>query len=85
MASLLSCPRRPSSLVESFNAVQRVAQQAHRHVSDDLLAIPALRWNLSPRTSGARRGPSPYARLGVDFANEPRPWYEILLEELDRA
>ena len=85
VASLLSCPRRSSSLVESFNAVLRVAQQAHRHVSDDLLAILALRWNLSPRTSGARRGPSPYARLGVDFANEPRPWYEILLEELDRA
>jgi hypothetical protein len=78
--SLLDCPRRSSSLVEAFNNVLRVVQQAHRHVSDDLLALHALKWNLSPR-----RGPSPYARLGVDFADDTRSWMEVLLEEMDRG
>jgi hypothetical protein len=83
--SLLDCPRRSSSLVEAFNNVLRVVQQAYRHVSDDLLALHALKWNLSPRRGGPRRGPSPYARLGVDFADDTRSWMEVLLEEMDRG
>lgn len=83
--SLRDAPRRSSSLVEAFNAIVRGAQQVHRTVSDDLLALYALRWNLSPRTEGARRGPSPFARLGVDFADDERSWIEVLIEEMDRA
>jgi len=83
--SLRDAPRRSSSLVEAFNAVIRGAQQVHRTVSDDLLALYALRWNLTPRTEGSRCGPSPFARLGVDFADDGRPWIEVLIEEMDRA
>ncbi len=82
---LLANPRRSSSLVEAFNSVLRGAQQVHRRVCDDLLALYAMRWNLSPRTEGVRRGASPFARLGVDFADDERLWHEVLIEEMDRA
>ena len=67
IVSLLTCPRRSSSMVEAFNNILRVLQQAHRHVSDDLLAILALKWNLSPRREGPRRGRSPYVLLPYSF------------------
>ncbi len=40
--SLLSRPRRSSSLVEAFNSALRVLQMKHRNVSDDLLSVHAL-------------------------------------------
>ena len=83
--SLLRTPRRSSSLVEAFNSTLRVLQMLHRNVSDGLLGLHALVWNLRPRCEGRRRGPSPYARLGVDFASDPRPWYEVLREEVKVA
>lgn len=83
--SLLRTPRRSSSLVEAFNSTLRVLQMLHRNVSDSLLWLHALAWNLCPRREGRRRGPSPYARLGVDFASDPRPWYEVLRDEMKIA
>jgi hypothetical protein len=83
--SLLRTPRRSSSLVEAFNSTLRVLQMLHRNVSDNLLGLHALAWNLRPRREGRRRGPSPYARLGVDFASDPRPWYAVLRDEMKVA
>lgn len=83
--SLLRTPRRSSSLVEAFNSTLRVLQTLHRNVSDNLLWLHALALNLCPRREGRRRGPSPYARLGVDFASDPRPWYEVLRDEMKFA
>jgi len=83
VTSLIEHPRRSSSLVEAFNSRLRVLQMVHRNVSDHLLALVALAWNLSPRQEGKRRGPSPYARLGIDFADDTRPWHQILLEQMD--
>ncbi len=83
--SLLRAPRRSSSLVEAFNSTLRVLQMLHRNVSDGLLGLHALVWNLRPRREGRRRGASPYARLGVDFASDKRPWYEVLREEMKVA
>jgi hypothetical protein len=80
--SLLDQPRRSSSLVEALNSRLRVLQMAHRNVPDSRLSLLALAWNLTARTEGRRRGPSPYARLGIDFADDRRPWYEVLLEEM---
>jgi hypothetical protein len=85
VASLLDRPRRSSSLVEALNSRLRVLQQVHRNVSDELLALVALAWNLTPRRDGRRRGASPYARLGIAFADDTRPWYELLLEAMDAA
>ncbi len=78
-------PRRSSSLVEAFNSALRVLQMKHRNVSDDLLSLHALAWNLRVRKEGRRRGRSPFERLGVEFASDHRPWYEVLIEEMDRA
>lgn len=83
--SLLSRPRRSSSLVEAFNSALRVLQMKHRNVSDDLLSLHALAWNLRVRREGRRRGRSPFERLGVEFARDRRPWHEVLIEEMDRA
>ena len=81
--SLIEHPRRSSSLVEALNSRLRVLQMVHRNVSDHLLALVALAWNLSSTREGKRRGPSPYAQLGIDFADDTRPWHQILLEQMD--
>ncbi|MDP3218485.1 MAG: hypothetical protein Q8S73_30555 [Deltaproteobacteria bacterium] len=83
VASLLDQPRRSSSLVEALNSRLRVLQMVHRNVPDSRLSLMALAWNLTVRAEGRRRGPSPYARLGIDFADDRRPWYEVLLEEMN--
>ncbi len=83
VATLIERPRRSSSLVEALNSRLRVLQMVHRNVSDHLLGLVALAWNLSRRQEGKRRGPSPYARLGIDFADDTRPWYEVLIQEMD--
>ena len=83
VASLLDQPRRSSSLVEALNSRLRVLQMVHRNVPDSRLSLMALAWNLTARAEGRRRGPSPYARLDIDFADDRRPWYEVLLEEMN--
>lgn len=83
VSSLIEHPRRSSSLVEAINSRLRVLQMVHRNVSDNLLALFALAWNLSPQREGKRRGPSPYAQLGIDFADDTRPWHQILMEQMD--
>lgn len=40
---------RPSSAVESLNSQLRVLQTLHRTVSDEMLWLHALAWNLTPR------------------------------------
>jgi hypothetical protein len=59
--------------VEALNSRLRVLQMVHRHVSDNLLALVALRWNLSRRIEGRRRGACPFVQLGVDFADGKTP------------
>ena len=83
VGSLLDQPRRSSSLVEALNSRLRVLQMVHRNVPDSRLSLMALAWNLTARAEGRRRGPSPYARLDIDFADDRRPWYEVLLEEMN--
>jgi hypothetical protein len=83
VSSLIERPRRSSSLVEALNSRLRVLQMVHRNVSDHLLALVALRWNLTTRIEGRRRGSCPFVDLGIDFADGVTPWYQTLLEELD--
>ena len=75
---------RSSSAVESLNSQLRVLQMKHRTVSDELLWLVALAWNLTPRSEGRRKNRSPYAMLGVDVGQGDRPFYEVLLDELAR-
>ena len=83
VSSLIERPRRSSSLVEALNSRLRVLQMVHRNVSDHLLALVALRWNLSTRIEGRRRGACPFVDLGIDFADGTTPWYDTLLKEID--
>jgi hypothetical protein len=78
--ALVSHPRRSSSGTESFNNRLRVLQVVQRSVSDERMALNALAHNLTVRREGWRRGSSPYQMLGVDFARDGRPWYDVLLE-----
>ncbi len=71
---------RSSSMIESLNSQLRVTQMVHRTVSDEMLALRALAWNLTPRAAGRRRGRSPYAMLGVDLGQGARRWYDVVLD-----
>lgn len=73
--------RRSSSGVESFNSRLRVAQYAHRYVSDAHLALLAVKWNLTKRPTDRRlAGHSPYDVLGVDIGQANKPWYDVILD-----
>jgi len=82
----LAYPKRSSSAVESLNSRLRVVQMVHRNVSDELLELHALAWNLTPRRlPGRRQGRSPYQmleqELGIELGLDERPWYDRLLDE----
>ena len=82
----LAYPKRSSSAVESLNSRLRVVQMVHRNVSDALLELHALAWNLTPRRlPGRRQGRSPYQmleqELGIELGLDARPWYDRLLDE----
>ncbi len=80
----LSLPKRSSSGVESLNSKLRVMQQVHRKVSDEMLGLAALAWNLTPRAhAGRRQGYSPYELLGIDIGQGDRPWYDVVLDAQD--
>jgi hypothetical protein len=82
LQTALAWPRRSSSMVESLNSRLRVLQTSHRNVSDGMLALHALAWNLSPRRHASRRHhQSPYTMLGVSVAADKLPWYDVLLRE----
>jgi hypothetical protein len=77
---LLKTPARSSSLVETFNSRLRVLQTSRRNVSDALLWLCALHWNLSRRENGPRKHQSPWQQLGLIAQNDMRSWAEILLD-----
>lgn len=77
----LRFPKRSSSGVESLNSKLRVLQMVHRNVSDEMLGLVALAWNLTIRKhSGRRRGESPYGMLGVDIGQAGKTWFDVLLD-----
>lgn len=80
---LLRRPLRSSSLVEAFNARIRVLQTARRNVSDELLGLAALQWNINTREDGPRKGTSPYKLLGVLASHNQREWWDVLLDEME--
>ena len=70
-------------LVEAFNARIRVMQTTRRNVSDELLALAALQWNINTREDGPRKGTSPYKLLGVLANDDEREWWDVLLDEME--
>ena len=58
---------RASSLVECVNSVARMQQARHRKMTQGLLDLKRLYWNLRRFRTGPRKGQTPYAMLGLDL------------------
>jgi hypothetical protein len=56
---------RASSLVECINSVARMQQARHRKVTQGLLDLKRLYWNLRPFRTGRRKAQAPYGLLGL--------------------
>ncbi len=56
---------RASSLVECVNSVARMQQARHRRMTQGLLDLKRLYWNLRRFRTGRRKGQTPYGRLGL--------------------
>src|SRR4051794_10207527 len=56
---------RASSLVECVNSVARMQPARHRKMTQGLLDLKRLYWNLRRFGLGCRRGQTPYERLGL--------------------
>jgi hypothetical protein len=58
---------RASSLVECVNSVARMQQARHRRMTQGLLDLKRLYWNLRRFRTGRRKDRTPYALLGLDL------------------
>jgi hypothetical protein len=56
---------RSSSLVECVNSVARMQQARHRKMTQGLLDLKRLYWNLRRFRTGHRKGQTPYGLLGL--------------------
>jgi hypothetical protein len=56
---------RASSLVECVNSVARMQQARHRKMTQGLLDLKRLYWNLRRFRIGCRKGHTPYGLMGV--------------------
>jgi hypothetical protein len=56
---------RASSLVECVNGVARMQQARHRKMTQGLLDLKRLYWNLRRFRTGHRKGQTPYGLLGL--------------------
>jgi hypothetical protein len=57
---------RASSLVECVNSVARMQQARHRKMTQELLDLKRLYWNLRQFRLGRRKGQTPYGLLGLN-------------------
>jgi hypothetical protein len=73
---VLSGVWRASSLVEGVNSVLRMQQARHRRLTQGLLDLKRLYWNVRRFGTGKRRGQSPYEHLGLTLP--PLPWWQLL-------
>jgi hypothetical protein len=56
---------RSSSLVEGLNSVVRMQQARHKRLTQGLLDLKRLHWNMHLFRAGKRKGQTPYGRLGL--------------------
>jgi hypothetical protein len=67
---------RASSLVEGLNSVVRMHQGRQKRLTQGLLDLKRLYWNLHEFQAGKRRKSTPYGRLGL--ALPKGTWWELL-------
>ena len=73
----LHCVGRASSCVEGLNSVVRMQQARHRKMTQELLDLKRLYWNLRRFRTGKRKKTSPYQRLGVALPPD-LSWWQLL-------
>ena len=73
----LGCVGRASSCVEGLNSVVRMQQSRHRKMTQELLDLKRLYWNLRTFRTGRRKKTSPYQRLGVPLPPD-LSWWQLL-------
>ncbi|SRR5579883_1632426 len=62
---VLDAAWRSSSLVEGVNGVVRMHQRRQKRLTQELLDLQRLHWNLHEFRAGKRRRSTPYGRLGL--------------------
>jgi hypothetical protein len=67
---------RASSWVEGVNSVLRMQQARHRRMTQGLLDLKRLYWNMRRFRTGRRKGRSPYELLGLKLPAEC--WWDLL-------
>jgi hypothetical protein len=67
VAAVLRGAWRASSLVECVNSVARMQQARHRRMTQGLLDLKRLYWNLRGFRVGRRKDQTPYGLLGLDL------------------
>jgi hypothetical protein len=77
MRQALRCVGRASSCVEGLNSVVRMQQGRHRKMTQELLDLKRLYWNLRKFRTGRRKKTSPYERLGLPLPPE-LCWWQLL-------
>jgi hypothetical protein len=73
----LGCLGRASSCVEGLNSVVRMQQARHRKVTQEMLDLKRLYWNLRTFRTGRRKKTSPYQRLGLPLPPD-LSWWQLL-------
>jgi len=73
----LRCVGRASSCVEGLNSVVRMQQSRHRKITQELLDLKRLYWNLRKFRTGRRKKTSPYEGLGMPVPPN-LSWWELL-------
>jgi hypothetical protein len=68
---------RASSCVEGINSVVRMQQRRHRKMTQELLDLKRLYWNLRKFRTGRRKKTCPYERLGVPLPAD-LCWWQLL-------
>ena len=67
---------RASSLVEGLNSVLRMQQRRQKRLTQGLLDLKRLYWNVHVFPAGQRKGSSPYQRLGLVLPKGS--WWQLL-------
>jgi hypothetical protein len=73
----MRCLGRASSCVEGVNSVVRMQQARHRKMTQGLLDLKRLYWNLRQFRTGRRQKTSPYQRLAVPLPPD-LSWWQLL-------
>jgi hypothetical protein len=71
------CSGRASSCVEGVNSVVRMQQCRHRKMTQGLLDLKRLYWNLRKFRTGRRKNTCPYERLGISLPPN-FSWWQLL-------